>query len=139
MDIKNIFLPKVKAKLSYSLKKRKTLNIAYCSAYLYDSNIHAVSHVEYIRLYLVSHMRDNLNRATKVISPPLLCYYSIVNLPCGKIVSLCKLRRCKSFIVAEVQICLSAVIGNKYLAVLKRAHGAGVNIDIRIKLLESNG
>jgi len=38
--------------------------------------------------------------------------------------------------VPEIQIRFRAVIGNKYLAVLERVHGAGVNIDVRIKLLD---
>ena len=40
--------------------------------------------------------------------------------------------------MAEVEVGLCAVVGDVYLAVLKRAHRAGVNIDIRVQLLRGN-
>jgi len=40
--------------------------------------------------------------------------------------------------VTEVKIGLGTVVGDKYLAVLYRIHGAGVNIHVRVKLLRHN-
>ena len=40
--------------------------------------------------------------------------------------------------MSEVEICLCAVICHKYLAVLDRIHGSGINIDVGIKFLHGN-
>ena len=37
--------------------------------------------------------------------------------------------------MSEVKVCFRAVLGDINLAVLIRAHGAGVNVDVRVKLL----
>ena len=37
--------------------------------------------------------------------------------------------------MAQIEVCLAAVIGYKDFAVLERAHGAGIDIDIRVELL----
>ena len=42
-------------------------------------------------------------------------------------------------VVAEVQVGLGAVIGDKHLAVLGRAHGPRVDVEIRVELAEAHG
>ena len=42
----------------------------------------------------------------------------------------------ESLIMPEVKVCFCAVICYEDLAVLKRAQRAGVNIDVRVKLLD---
>ncbi len=37
--------------------------------------------------------------------------------------------------MSQIKVCLAAVIGYKDFAVLERAHGAGIDIDIRIEFL----
>ena len=41
----------------------------------------------------------------------------------------------ESFVVAEVQVCLRAILSNEDLAVLVGGHGAGVDVEIRIEFL----
>ena len=41
--------------------------------------------------------------------------------------------------MSEVKVCLSTVIGNKYLTMLNRIHRSRINIDIGIKFLHCNG
>ena len=41
----------------------------------------------------------------------------------------------KALVVAEVEVGFCTVIGDEHLAVLIRAHRAGVNVEIRVKLL----
>jgi len=38
--------------------------------------------------------------------------------------------------VTKVQICLGAIVGDKHFAVLKGTHGAGIDIQIGVKLLQ---
>ena len=41
---------------------------------------------------------------------------------------------CKTLVVAEVEVGFGAVIGDENFAVLEGRHGAGVDVEIRIKL-----
>ena len=38
--------------------------------------------------------------------------------------------------MAEVEVGLGAVVGDEHLAVLIRAHGAGIDVEIRIELAQ---
>ena len=40
--------------------------------------------------------------------------------------------------MAEVEVGLRAVLGDEYLAVLERAHGARVDVDVGVELLRGN-
>ena len=44
----------------------------------------------------------------------------------------------ESLVVAQVQISLVAVFGDEYLAVLKRAHGARIHVQVRVHLLHGH-
>ena len=41
--------------------------------------------------------------------------------------------------MAKVEICLSTVVGDEHLAMLIRAHGARIDIEIGVKLAEAHG
>jgi hypothetical protein len=40
----------------------------------------------------------------------------------------------EALVVAEVEVGLGAVVGDEHLAVLERAHGARIDVDVRIEL-----
>ena len=40
----------------------------------------------------------------------------------------------KTFVVSQVEVGFRAVVGDEHFAVLKRAHRAGVDVDIRVEL-----
>ncbi len=80
-------------------------------------------------------MRNNLHRATQIIAPAFFADNRIVNLAGGKIGLTRQGGGGITLIVTEIKISFGTVIGDKHLTVLKRAHGAGVNIDVRIHLL----
>jgi hypothetical protein len=44
----------------------------------------------------------------------------------------------ETLIVAEVEIGFGTIVSDKNFAVLERAHGAGVDIEIRIELLQGD-
>ncbi len=85
-------------------------------------------------LDLVCNMRDDLHRASKIIAPPLLFDHCPVYLPCGDVVVASEFGIKEPLVVAEIEIDLAAILQHKDLAVLERAHGSGIDIDIRIDL-----
>ena len=44
----------------------------------------------------------------------------------------------ESLVVAEIQIGFGAVVGNEYFTMLKRTHGARIDVQIRIEFLQSD-
>ncbi len=44
----------------------------------------------------------------------------------------------EALVVAEVEVGFSAVVGDKHFAVLIGRHGAGINVQVGIALLEGN-
>ena len=44
----------------------------------------------------------------------------------------------KTLVVAEIEVCLCAVIGNENLAVLNRVHRTRVNVNVRVKISASS-
>ena len=51
-----------------------------------------------------------------------------------KLLRLPILRADEALVMAEIEIGLGAVIGDEHFAVLERAHGAGIHIDVGIQL-----
>ncbi len=79
-------------------------------------------------------MRDHLHGLAEVFSVAFLLYYAVVYLSGGEIVLAGQIRRGEPLIVAQVKIGLGTVISDKNLAVLERAHGPGIHIDVRVQL-----
>src|SRR5262249_30878504 len=60
----------------------------------------------------------------------------LVNSAGGPVVVAGELGVGEALVVAEVEISFGAVISNEDLAVLKGRHGAGVNVQVRVKFLQ---
>src|SRR6056297_2903763 len=88
------------SELAKSLKKRQTLYITYCTAYLtyHNVNICLLKRADCIA-YLTCNMWDNLYCATKKFTFSLSLYKGIVNLACCKIADFCCIYTCETFII----------------------------------------
>ena len=73
-------------------------------------------------------MGNDLHRFTEVIAAPFLVQHSLVHLPTGKVVEARQLGAGKSLVMAEVKVGLRPVVEHVHLAVLKRAHRAGIDV-----------
>src|SRR5205823_4094310 len=82
-------------------------------------------------------------RGAEVVAATLLGDDALVDAPGGEIAVAAGRGAHETLVVPEVEIALGAVLGNEHLAVLERAHGARVDVDVRIELdhrdLESPG
>ncbi len=56
--------------------------------------------------------------------------------PGGDVVGLLRRHAGEALVVAEVEVGLGAVVGDEHLAVLIRAHGAGIDVEIGVELSE---
>ena len=83
-------------------------------------------------------MRDDLHGFAQIFACALLIQHVPVHLAGGQVGELIQVLVDETLIVAEVEVSFRAVVGDINLAVLERAHRAGVHVDIRVQLLRSN-
>ena len=87
-------------------------------------------------LDLVGDVRNHLHRLAEIIAAALARDDLLVDAAGGQIVGLRQLGVREALVVAEVEIGLGAVVGDEHLAVLERAHGAGIDVQVGIELLQ---
>ena len=80
-------------------------------------------------------MRDNLHRFAQILPGALFVEDIPVYFAGGQIGVFVQIFVDKALVMAEVEVGFCAVLGDEDLAVLERAHGARVDIDIGIKFL----
>ncbi len=81
-------------------------------------------------------MGNNLNRAAEIIASALFCNDRVIDLACGEIIVTPKLGVCEPLVVTQVEVGLCPVVGHKDLTMLKRIHGARININVWVQLLK---
>ena len=133
MDEQGMARPAFDPQLPDRLQKGLRFNIADRAADLDQGDIGLARALDNTAFYLIGNMRDHLHRGAQIIAAPFLIDHILVNAPGGVIIALAHAGAHKALIMAEVQVRLRAVMGHIHLAMLKRAHGAGVDIDIRVQ------
>ena len=91
-----------------------------------------------VRLDLVGDVRNHLDRRAEIIAAPLLFDDRVVDLARRDVVGALQIFVDEALVVSEIEIGFGAVLGNEDLAVLVRVHRAGVDVNIRIELLDRN-
>ena len=140
VDVECVFAPDLQADLTDGLEKRLALNVAGRAADLRDNDVGvrlAADTIDKV-LDLIRDVRNDLHRLAEVLAAALLVEHVPVHLAGREVGVFVQILVDEALIVAEVEIGLRAVLGNVHLAVLIRAHGAGVDIDIGVKLLRGD-
>ena len=134
MDIENVLLPPVPAKLPYRLQKGEPLNVSYGPAHLADRYVVAFRSSADAPLDLIRDMGNDLDRPAQVVSAALFGDDRFVDLPGRGIIPSTHRRGDIAFVVSQVEIGLCPVVGDKDLSVLVRAHRPRVDVDVRVHL-----
>ena len=123
--------------LTDSLEKRLRLDVAGGAADLGDDDVSRGLFADRVdeRLDLVGDVRNDLHGLAEVLAGALLVQNVPVDLASGEVGELVEVLVNEALVVAEVEVGLRAVVGDIDLAVLERAHRAGVDVDIRVELL----
>ena len=87
---------------------------------------------------LVGDVRNHLHGLAQIIAAALARDDLLVDASAGQVVGLGQRSVGEALIVAQVEIGLGAVVGDEDLAVLERAHGAGIDVQIRIEFLQAS-
>ena len=86
----------------------------------------------------VGDVRDDLDGGSEVFAFSFFVDNGLVDFACCHVGSLGEVFVNETFIVAEVEIRFGAVVSDEYFAVLIRAHGAGVDVNIWIEFLDGD-
>src|SRR5207249_6066672 len=131
-----IFASHVISQLTDRLQERQTFDVADRSADLDDGHIHVLRNAADRTLDLVRDVGNHLDGFAEEFSLAFFFDHGLVNLPCGRVVVSRQAHIGEALVVSQVEVRLCAVVGDVDLSMLKRAHGSGVDIDIRIQFEE---
>ena len=124
----------IDAELTNGFDKRQRFNITYCPTDLDDADVCITGAELNAALDLIGDVRDDLYGGTEVIAAPFLCNNTAVNSAGGEIAVPARGRVDETLIVTEVEVRFGAILGNKYLAMLKRTHSPWIYIQVGIQL-----
>jgi len=118
--------------LPNGLQKRKTFDISDGTAYFNDDNIHTGCCQLNTVFDLIGNVGDYLYGSPEVIASSFFGYDRIIYFTGGKIIVFAQFGPGEPFIVSEIKICFSTVVGNKHLSMLEWVHGARIHVEIGI-------
>ncbi|SPZ34894.1 Uncharacterised protein [Agrobacterium tumefaciens] len=123
----------VVAELADRLHERHRLDITHRAADFADDEVVVVIAFDHEILDLVGDMRNDLNGCAEIVAAPFLVDDVLVDATGRDVVGLGGRTPREALIVAKVEVRLGTVIRHEHFAVLCRAHGAGINVQIGVE------
>jgi hypothetical protein len=102
-------------------------------------DVHVLSSGVNPLLDLVGDVRDHLHGLPEVDPSPLLLDHALIDLARAQAVKVGEAAARETLVVPKVQVGLRAILKDVDLAVLVRAHRARVHVQVRVKLLYTDG
>jgi len=127
------------AELADRLEKRLALDVAHRAPDFRDHHVDIrPAKLGDGGLDFVGNVRDHLHRLAEELATAFLSDHREIDLA-GRVVAVAGKRAVgESFVVAEVEVRLAAVVEHEDLAVLVRAHGAGIDVEVGVDLLHAD-
>ena len=136
MDVENVAPPLLRRHLTDGLQIGLAFDVAHGAADLGDDHVGAaVVHGVQAALDLVGDVGDDLHRAAQIAALTLPVQHRPEYLAGGHGAVAGQRLVHKTLVVPQIQIRLRAVVGDEHLAVLVGAHGAGIHVQVGVKLL----
>src|SRR5258708_21240123 len=139
MDIAAMAVGQIVAELTDRLEERQAFDVADRAADLDQHEIAALVALEHEFLDRVGDMRDHLHGGAEKIAAPLLGDDLLIDSPRRDVILLVGGAASEALVMTEVEIGLGAVVGDEDLAMLGRAHGPGIDVEIRVELAQPHG
>ena len=128
--------PKLVAELADGFEEGQGFDVADGAADFHQHEVEVGGFAQDGFLDRVGDVGDDLDGGAEVVAATLLGDHVLVDAPGGGVVELGRVDAGEAFVVAEVEVCLGAVIGDEDLPVLVRAHGAGVDVEVGVELAQ---
>ena len=126
------------AKLADRLKKRQAFNVTHRATDFHQHKIMVIIAGADEIHDRIRHMGNDLHSCPQKITAPFLGDDVLVNPPRCDVVLLVGMTSGEAFVMAQIKIGFRAIIGHKNLAVLIGAHGARIDVEIGIKLPQTD-
>ena len=139
MDVAHVVAADEVAELADRLEERQDLDVADGAADLGDDDVDVVAGDAFdAPLDLVGDVRDDLHGLAEVVATALGGEHGLVD-RAGRGVGVARQALVdEALVVAEVEVGLTAVVGDEHLAVLERVHRARIDVDVGVELLEGD-
>ena len=127
--------------LTRGFNERLGFNVAHGAADFRNNEIglRALGNTVKLAFNGIGHVGNYLHRAAQKISVAFAGDELLVNGTLREVRFAQQILVNEALIMSQVKVAFVAVFGNENLTVLKRAHGAGVNVQVRIHLLHHYG
>ena len=119
-------------------RKGKRLDVANGAADFDDDHVDAFGNFLDGGFDFVGDVRNHLHGLAEIIAAAFFAQNGFVDAAGGPVIVAGELGVGEALVVAEVEIGLRAVFGDEDFAVLKRTHGAWINVEVRIALLQGD-
>ena len=124
--------------LAHRLEEGQALDVADGAADLAEHEIGIVGIRLDVVLDDVGDMGNDLDRAAQVVAAPLPADDVGIDPPAGHRVAATRRDAREAFVVAKIEVGFGAVVGDEDLAVLVRAHGARIDVEIGVELAQAH-
>ena len=138
VDEEGVFASEFEAHLANGFEEGKRLDVADGAADLDDDDVDAFGNFFDGGFDFVGDVRNDLHGFAKVVAAALFAQDRFVDAAGGPVIVAAEFGVGEALVVAEVEIGLRAVLGDEDFTVLKRAHGAGINVEVRIAFLQGD-
>ena len=140
MDVKHIIAAHILFDLTDGFHERFAFDIAHGAADFGDDKIGILlaAHAVDPFLDLIRDMRNDLYGTAQIITAAFLFDDGLID-PAGSHIGMtAQIDIDETFIMTQVEVSFRPIIGDEDFAVLVRAHRAGVDVDVRIELLNGD-
>jgi hypothetical protein len=138
VDKQGALMPYFVAELPDGLKKREAFNISDRAADFAQNEFGRAFLFADEVLDFIGDVGNDLYRCAEVVALALLLQDAGIDAACGGVVGSLGRDAREAFVVAEIEIGFSAIIGDVDFAVLEGAHRAGINVQVGIKLTQAD-
>ena len=138
VDVEDVLCARLAPELADRLQERQRLDVADRPADLadHDVGVALLGRAADPVLDLVRDVRDHLDGLAEVVTLALAAEHAVPDATLGVVRAPGEVLVEEALVVADVEVGLGAVLGDEDLAVLERAHRAGVDVEIGIELLD---
>ncbi len=139
MHVADVVPPRLLAVLPDGLEEGEDLDVADRAADLGDDDVDVLGgDATDAPLDLVGDVGDDLDGAAEVVTAALGGQHGLVDRAGRGVGAAGEVLVDEALVVAEVEVGLAAVVGDEHLAVLEGVHRAGVDVDVRVELLDGD-
>ena len=135
---KSVFGAEFEAHLADSFEEGQGFDVANSAADLDDDDVDAFGDAFDAAFDFVGDVGNHLDSFAEVVATAFFGEDGFVDTAGGPVVVASELGVGEAFVMAKVEISFGAVFGNENFAVLVRAHGTGIDIQVRIAFLNGD-